>query len=123
MRRRSDGFTTTSERCPCSDDNDHDEGGCRAATFDGADRHIGSDREPRQRFAPRRPANTERLFGDLVLPDVDPHPHTAVARWGEQIDVRPIEPTHVVAVENQLRATDTDAPSGLSRGQIAGYLA
>lgn len=31
-----------------------DEGGCREATLDGTDRHIGSDREPRQRFAPRR---------------------------------------------------------------------
>jgi hypothetical protein len=35
--------------------------------------------------------------------------------------VRPIAATHFVAVEDQLRATDTD--QGRARGQIAGYLA
>jgi hypothetical protein len=97
-----------------------EERGCRVATLDGTDRHIGSDREPRQRSLTRRPSTDEPLPGDLRLPDVDPHPRTPEARWGRQIDVRPIHPTHLVAVEDQLRATDDQ---GLSRGQIAGYLA
>jgi hypothetical protein len=133
-----DATTGHPHACSATPDDDHstwrgggrggqglasDEGGCAAGTLDGTDRHIGSDREPRQRFAPRRPANSERLFGDLALPHVDPRPRTAVARWGDQIDIRPIEPTHLVAIEDQLRATDRDAPKGLSRGQIAGYLA
>jgi hypothetical protein len=100
-----------------------DEGGCRAATLDGTDRHIGSDPEPRQRFAPRRPATGGALPGDLRLPNVDPRPRTAAARWGDQLDIRPIEPAHLVAVEDQLRAADRETPKGVSRAQIAGYLA
>jgi hypothetical protein len=100
-----------------------DEGGCRVATLDGTGRHIGLDPEPRQRFTPRRPATDGALPGDLPLPNVDPRPHTAAAQWGDQFDIRPIEPTHLVAVEDQLRATDRETPTGLSRGHIAGYLA
>jgi hypothetical protein len=64
----------------------------------------------------------DALPGDLRLPDVDPRPRTHEARWGRQVDIRPIHPTHLVAVEDQLRATDRDE-QGLSRGRIAGYLA
>jgi hypothetical protein len=99
-----------------------DAGGCAVGTLDGTGHHIGSTSEPRQRFVPRRFANGDVLVGDLRLPNVDPCPRTHEARWGRQVDVRPIHPTHLVAVEDQLRAADQDH-QGLSRGQIAGYLA
>jgi hypothetical protein len=96
--------------------------GCRAAILDSTGHHIGSDPEPRQRFVPRRPSRGDALPGDLRLPDVDPRPHAHEARWGRQVDVRPIHPTHLVAVEDQLR-NSFDEQHSLSRGQIAGYLA
>jgi hypothetical protein len=43
-----------------------DEGGCRGATLDGVARHVGSDHEPRQRFAPSRVADAEALAGSVV---------------------------------------------------------
>jgi hypothetical protein len=67
--------------------------------------------------------HVKALYRDLRLPDVDPRPRTTEARWGHQLDIRPIHPAHLVAVEDQLRATDRDGPTGLGRGQIAGYLA
>lgn len=98
-----------------------DAGGCAAGTLDGTGHHPGFPLDPRQRVAPSPGfPNTDELVQVLA---VDPTPRTTAARWGTQIDIRPIHPSHLVAVEDQLRATLADQPSGLTRGQIAGYLA
>jgi len=47
----------------------------------------------------------------------------ARSQVGRQVDIRPIHPSHLVAIEDQLRATDHEHAQGLSRGQVAGYLA
>lgn len=53
----------------CGQGRASDEGGCRAAILDGADGHIGSVREPRQRFAPAAVAE-----GAALTAEHDPQP-------------------------------------------------
>ena len=100
-----------------------DAGGCAAGTLDGTGHHPPCNTCPPQRALPREWVDLDQV-DELIHPilGINRTPRTTSAKWGSQIDVRPIHPTHLVAIEDQLRATDTDT-SGLSRGQIAGYLA
>lgn len=95
--------------------------GCPAGTLDGTDQHPHCTQDPPQRVTPREAFETVDVLQHQVLA-VDAIPQATVARWGRQVDVRPIHPTHLVAIEDQLRTT-LDDTQGLSRGQIAGYLA
>jgi hypothetical protein len=77
---------------------------------DGSGHHPGSPSDPRQRVAPRHALETVDELVQVLA--VDPTPRTTAARWGTQVDVRPIHTSHLVAVEDQLRATLADQPSG-----------